>query len=325
MVMVRLMARVMAPVVIVLAIGIAAEPTVGAQAMLANPDSAVLRAAKNEVFVHLAGTLVEIHGRLTAFDAMALTMEVDGRSFTFPSNEVLQIDAIGGHNHTKAARGAIIGGLALGAWCALVCGQGLEGNDPPLAAVALAQGGVGAAVGGLIGFTRVGRTTIYRSAGTVPTISWRPGDLPCPATPLVLEADLSPIDLQQLPPTWTPVPQSHGFGAARCDGVTIQRRYDSKTGAWQPGVEIASGSADVSSSDVRVRVTVRNPKAGRDALAHVNVGLIQSGRSQVSAVSSIAADRDEENKGSVVLRVPRALLSASGLSLQVTLTTSYPR
>jgi len=323
--MVKLMAKVLSPLVIVLAIGIAAAPIVGAQAMLTNPDNAALRAAKNEIFVQLAGPLVEIHGRLIAFDATALTIEVDGRAFTFPSNEVLRVDTIVGHNHQKAARGALIGGLALGAWCALVCGQGLEGNDPPLAAVALAQGGVGAAVGGLIGFTREGRKTIYRPAAIGPAISWRPGDLPCPATPLVLEADFPPMDLQKLPHEWTPVPQSHGFGASRCDGVTIQRRYDSTTGAWQPGVEIAFGSADVSSIDVRVRVTVRNPKAGRDVQAHVNVGLSQGGRSQVSEVASIAADADKEHSGSVVLRVPRSLLSSSGLSLRVTLTTSYPR
>ena len=48
-----------------------------------------------------------------------MTMEVDARSFTFPSNEVLRIDVPGNH----VARGTVIGGLAIGAWCAFICGQ----------------------------------------------------------------------------------------------------------------------------------------------------------------------------------------------------------
>ncbi len=286
-----------------------------------------LRAAKHEVFVQLAGTPIEIHGRLAGFDATALTMEVEGRSFTFPSNDVLRIEIITRKNRNGLVRGALIGGLATAAWCALVCGQGLEGKDPPLAAVVFANGSMGAAIGGLIGFTREARKTIYKSAGSGAAISRRANELPCPATPLVLEADLSPIDLRRLPKTWTPVPQSQVFGASRCDGVTIQRHYDRQTGVWQPGVEIAAGPVDARWIAVRVRVTVRNPKGGRDKEAHVDIGLRQDGGSQVTSICSIAADADEENSGDVVLHVPRALLSPSlsGLSLQVTLTTSYAR
>jgi hypothetical protein len=326
MAMMKLMAKVMAPTVIVLAIGIAAPPVLGAQAKLADPDVAALRAAKNEVFVQLASTPVEIHGRLTVFDATALTMEVDGRSFTFPSDEVLRIDTIGGFNRDKGVAGALIGGLVGGALCALVCGQGLDSRGS-LAAVAIGNGGIGAAIGGLIGITRDGHKTIYKSAGSGAAISRRPDELPCPATPLVLEADMSAIDLRTLPQTWTPVPQSQGFGASRCDGVTIRRQYNGRTDAWQPGVEIAAGPVDAVSIDVRVRVTVRYPKDRLDKQAHVNVALWQDGRSQVTAVASIDAGADEESRGDACLRVPRALLSPSpsGLSLQVTLTTSYPR
>ena len=281
--MVKLMTKVMAPVAIVLAVALAATRVVGAQAILGNPEIAALSAAKSEVFVLLASTPVEIHGRFIAFDATALTMEADGRSFSFPSNEVLRIDTIGGVNRTKLRRGALIGGLVTGAWCALVCGQALDKSDPPLAAIALVNGGIGAAVGSLIGLDHDGRKTIYKSAGTGAAISRPPGALPCPATPLVLAADLPPIDVRKLPMTWTPVPQSHGFGASVCDGVTIQRRYDSKTGTWQPGVEIAAALVDDSWIQVRVRVTVRKPQGGRDTQAHVNVELRQDGRAQVLA------------------------------------------
>jgi hypothetical protein len=74
--------------------GIAAAPVLEAQALQANLDMVAVRKAKNEAFVQLEHTR-QIHGRLIAFDAMALTMEVDGRLFTFPSNEVLRIDIQG--------------------------------------------------------------------------------------------------------------------------------------------------------------------------------------------------------------------------------------
>jgi hypothetical protein len=320
MVMVKLMAKVMAPAVIVLAMGIAAAPVLEAQALQANLDMVAVHKAKNEVFVQLSSTLVPLHGRLTAFDATALTMEVDGRSYTFPSNEVLRIDIPGNH----AVRGALIGGIAIAAWCAFICGQGLD-NASQVAAVAAVNGGLGAALGGVVGFNHESRKTIYRSAGSGAAISRPPSDLPCPATPLVLEAALSATDLQKLPKTWTPVPQSHDFGSSLCDGVTIQRHYDKHTGVWQPGVEIAAGSSDASSIDVRVRVTVRNAQGGRDKDAHVDLGLRQGGRSQVTSILSMSVDADEVSSRDVALRVPRALLSSSGLSLQVTLTTSYAR
>ena len=324
--MVRQMTKVMAPMAIVLAIGIASTTALGAQAMLADQDIAALRAAKHEVFVQVAAIPVEIHGRLITFDATELTIEVDGRSFTFPSNDVLRIDTLGGINRTKLRRGALIGGLVTGAWCALVCGQALDNKDQ-YPVVVLVNGGIGAAFGSLIRLEHDGRKTIYKSAGTGAAISRRLGDLPCPATPLVLEADLSGIDVRKLPKTLAPVPQSGVFGESRCDGVTIQRRYDSKTGLWQPGVEIAAGSVDESWMYVRVRVTVRKPNGGIDTKVHVNVALRQDGRSQVTGIGSIGAAADQENSGDVWLRVPRALLPvlSSGMSLQLTLTTSYPR
>jgi hypothetical protein len=323
---VELMSKVTVRTACLIVLAFAASPPLRAQQVLTARDAASLRAAKNEVFVQLASTPAEIHGRLTTFDAAALTLEVDGRSYTFPPDEVLRIDTIGGTNRHKLVRGALIGGLVTGAWCALVCGQGVDSRSEYSMAV-VGNGGLGAAIGGLIGFMREGRETIYKSAGTGAAISRPPSELPCPATPLVLEADLSPIDLRKLSRTWTPVPQSRGFGTSRCDGVTIQRRYDRQTGQWQPGVEIAGGLADDLWIDVRVRVTVRNLQSERDTRAHVTVALNQDGRAQVTAIGSINADADEESRGDVWLRVPRALLSrsSSSLSLQLTLTTSYPR
>jgi hypothetical protein len=259
---------------------------------------------------------------LTAFDAAALTMEVDGRSFTFPSNEVLRIDVLGNH----VARGTVIGGLAIGGWCALVCGQGLD-NSGQLAAVVAANGAVGAGVGALIGYNHKTRKTVYASAGSGAAVSRAPGELPCPATPLVLEASLSGTDLEKLPKTWTALQQSRGFGTSSCDGVTIQREYDGMTGVWQPGLEIATARTNAAWIDVRVRVTVRNPKGGRSTQAHVDVGLKEGGRVQVSSFATLDAESNQEISREVVLRVPRALVSpsSSGLSLQLTLTTSYPR
>lgn len=317
------MTKVMAPVAVVLAIGIAGPSGVRAQGgPLTKQASDAVRAAKNEVFVQLSSTPVEIHGRLTAFDATALTIQVDGRSFTFPTAEVLRVDTLGGFNRRKGVRGALIGGLAVGAWCAFICGQGLDSSDS-VAAVALANGGLGATVGGLIGFMRDGHKTIYRSTGSGAAIARQPNELPCPATPLVVEAELTTTDVRRLQRTWTPVPESLVFGQSLCDGLAIQRRFNGTTA--QPGVEMAAGAVSANWIDVRVRVTVRNSSA-LDKKAHVDIALRQDGRSQVTLVSSISADEGEEHSGDVTLRVPRALLaaSASPFWLQVTLRTSYP-
>jgi len=61
--------------------------------------------------------------------------------------------------------------------------------------------------------------------------------------------------------------------------------------------------------------------------AHVNIGLRQDGRLLATSIFPIDAAADEENSKNGVLSVPRALLSpsSSGLSLQVTLTTSHAR
>jgi hypothetical protein len=317
---VKLTARVIVPAAIVLAIAMAAPANLGAQHMFRPQRPPEFRAARQEVFVRLVGTSVEIHGLLTAFDATALTMEVDGRSYTFLIAEVLRVETIVGRN---LIRGAVIGGLASAILCALVCGQGLD-DKQSVVSVALENGIVGAVVGGLIGRNVAARQTVYKSPGSLAPISRQPSDLPCPATPLVLEADLSPIDVgQPLPREWTPIPQSHAFGASLCDGIAIRRHYDKQTGAWQPGIEIAAGAVDARSIDVRIRVTVRNPKGGRDKEARVDISLRQGGRTLVTAIFSIEADANEENSHDVVLRVPRALLSTSGLSIQVRLSTSY--
>jgi len=280
-----------------------------------------LHDAGDEVFVRLASTPVEIDGRLAAFDAAALTMEVDGRSYTFPSAEVLRIDAMTGH---KIRRGAVIGGGIAAAWCALICGQGLS-EDASVPAVVLANAGLGAVIGGLIGAGHEGRKTIYKSAGPATVISRAPSELPCPATPLVFQVDLTAIDLRKLPKAWTPVAQSQGFGASPCDGLRLQRHFDGKTGVWEPGVEIAAGLPGAVEAELRVRVTVRNPAGERSKQAHVDVGLIKDGRAEVASILSIHVSSDKENSQTAVLPLRDALLSSSNLSLRVTLTTGYAR
>lgn len=318
------MRKVTAAAAIVLAVGMTVA-SVRAQGPLPKAAADALRAANNEIFVQLASTPVEIHGRLSTFDATALTMQVDGRSFTFPSDEVLRVETLGGTNRRGGIRGAIIGGLVGGAWCALICGQALDGADS-VAVAALGNAGLGAAIGGLIGLSRDGHKAIYQSPGPGAAISRRPAELPCPATPLALEADLSAIDLRRISKTWTPLPEAQAFGEARCDGLAIQRRYSEKKGTWQPGVEIAAGVVNERWIDVRVSITVRNPADGIDTRAVVDVGLSQNRRSQVAVNFSFAAPADEESSGYAVLRVPRTLLTTppTGLSLLVTLRTSYP-
>ena len=91
-----------------------------------------------------------------------LTLLEQGTSRDIPFTEIIRIDARG----DSVKNGAIIGAVVLGAWCALICPQGLNGYSnnqlPYILGVNIA---LGAAVGAGIDAMHVGRTTIYQQGG----------------------------------------------------------------------------------------------------------------------------------------------------------------
>ena len=104
----------------------------------------------------------EARGQLLRLGPDTLTLLEQGTSRDIPLAAVTRIDARG----DSVKNGAIIGAVVLGAWCALICPQGLDGYSnnqlPYILGVNIA---LGAAVGAGIDAMHVGRTTIYQQGG----------------------------------------------------------------------------------------------------------------------------------------------------------------
>jgi hypothetical protein len=104
----------------------------------------------------------EVRGQLLRLGPETLTLLEQGTSRDIPLAAVTRIDARG----DSVKNGAIIGAVVLGAWCAFICPQGLDGYSnnqlPYILGVNIA---LGAAVGAGIDAMHVGRTTIYQQGG----------------------------------------------------------------------------------------------------------------------------------------------------------------
>ena len=101
----------------------------------------------------------ERRGQLLRLGPDSLTILEQGTSHDIRWTDIARIDARG----DSVKNGAIIGAVVLGAWCALICPQGLDGYSngqfPYILGVNIA---LGAAVGAGIDGMHVGRTTIYQ-------------------------------------------------------------------------------------------------------------------------------------------------------------------
>jgi hypothetical protein len=115
--------------------------------------------AGEEIIVHTdAGGY--IHGHLIELSPESLAILTASGRMDLPLATLARIDA----THDSLVNGAVIGGLSLGIWCAVVCGQGLDGGSA--LPVVLANAGLGALVGAAIDAGHKGRTPIYiRTAG----------------------------------------------------------------------------------------------------------------------------------------------------------------
>jgi hypothetical protein len=113
----------------------------------------------------LAGVIVErastgeLRGHLLELGPETLTLLVDGQRLSLPLAEVLRVDS----GNDPVRNGAVIGAIVGGAWCALVCGQALDGPGALPVGVAINAvffAGIGAGIDAMI----PGRNTIYRRA-----------------------------------------------------------------------------------------------------------------------------------------------------------------
>ena len=99
----------------------------------------------------------EISGRLLKLGPDVLQILVKGQYQEMPFDQVLQVDRKG----DSLKNGAIIGAVVLGAWCTVICGQGLDDASQLPLAVAV-NAGLGSLIGAGIDAWSKHWTTIYR-------------------------------------------------------------------------------------------------------------------------------------------------------------------
>jgi len=103
----------------------------------------------------------QIQGRLVELSPESLAILTTAGRMDVPLNSLERIDA----TRDSLVNGAVIGGVSLGLWCAIICGQGLDsGRGLPTAV--LVNAGLGALIGAGIDAAHKGRTPIsVRTAG----------------------------------------------------------------------------------------------------------------------------------------------------------------
>ena len=116
------------------------------------------RQSLDRVRVKLLDSKNDISGTLVKLTPDTVTILVDDRQVTVPLLNVRRVD-VGGDS---VSNGALIGAVVVGLWCALICGQGLDGDDSAPAAV-LINAALGALIGAGIDAARSNRRTIYPS------------------------------------------------------------------------------------------------------------------------------------------------------------------
>jgi hypothetical protein len=108
------------------------------------------------VFVRTTGAGAELKGQLLDLSDDTLALLVDGQRVGMPLQTIARIQTRG----DSVRNGALIGALVLGGWCAIICGQGLDGGATLPVAV-IFNAALGVAIGAGIDAFIPGRTTIY--------------------------------------------------------------------------------------------------------------------------------------------------------------------
>jgi hypothetical protein len=133
--------------------------------LLVAPATAAERPARPQVEVTLKDHHRLLRARLVALAEHEVEIERNGRREVWRLDDVVKIDKAG----DSLANGALIGALVLGGWCALVCGQGLDGNSS-IGGVVVANAALGAAVGAGVDALRHDRSRLFplRTDGPLP-------------------------------------------------------------------------------------------------------------------------------------------------------------
>jgi hypothetical protein len=112
----------------------------------------------------------EVAGRLLKLEPDQAVLLIDQRQMALPLSDVSRIERRG----DSLKNGAVIGAAVMGAWCAVICGQGLSSTSR-LPLVVAANAAIGALIGAGLDAARTGRTTIYvhdgqtsRNGGSAP-------------------------------------------------------------------------------------------------------------------------------------------------------------
>ena len=276
-----------------------------------------LRKAHDEVFVHVAGSDRLIHGLLTSHTGETLTLTVDGRPYPIPMASVRRIDTMTRRFIKKGAGIGAIVGAGLGAWCAFICGQGMDSDESVWPAV-LTQFGISTAIGAVSAAGARGLNTVYSAPTATQPYT---GPLPCPATPLVVTAPLIVPDRR----TWGSAGfgDYHSMGERRCDGVAIRSSNKDAAGTWQSGVLLRFKDAGDEGVWITARVTAQLPRGERDRTADLVVMILDGASVVASEPLLIDAESGEVTK-SVKLLLPRAVFaSATNLSLSLKVATRY--
>src|SRR5437667_6437427 len=125
-----------------------------------------------KIFVQPTRGGAELAGYLLQLGPDRVTLLINGQRVELPLDQVQRIQA----PRRSIARGARLGGLIGGVWCALICGQGVTDGRRWAAAVAV-NTGVFAAIGAGIQATTPRRATLFEQAPPQvarvrPSVSW---------------------------------------------------------------------------------------------------------------------------------------------------------
>jgi hypothetical protein len=129
----------------------------GAPAGQAGPDAPSSPHEGARVHVVATPPRPDVKGRLVGLDDESIRLMVEGFVLEMSLEDVRRVDV---EERDSLKNGFWIGALVVGAWCAAVCGQGLNSSSQLLPAIAVTAS-VGGLVGARIDASRFKRTRIY--------------------------------------------------------------------------------------------------------------------------------------------------------------------
>lgn len=154
--MTNVMSRVCVSTVVLLMVLVLALPATAQQEEGADRSRPVAKIAK----VYMAeGPQEPLVGELLTLDSESLLLLVNGAEQRLDLKNVARVEV----PRDSLKNGAAIGAVVLGAWCAFICGQGLDRQGQLLEAV-IVNAGLGALIGMAIDKAHGGPRTLYPSA-----------------------------------------------------------------------------------------------------------------------------------------------------------------